>query len=201
MNHGGEASENQNQNDTGNSMDYGGGSNSRSQLPHERKWTKSHTPDLIIGDPDAGVQTRTATANECLFHSFLSQTEPKKVEEALKDADWVTAMQEELNEFERNKVWTLVPRPKNRSIVGTKWVFRNKTDSDGIITRNKARLVAKGYSQQEGIDYDETFAPVARLEAIRIFLAYICCTQEIQSFSDGCEECISKWRAGGRSIC
>ena len=80
------------------------GSSSRSQLPHERKWTKSHTPDLIIGNPDAGVQTRTATANECLFHSFLSQTEPKKVEEALKDADWVTAMQEELNEFERNKV-------------------------------------------------------------------------------------------------
>ena len=65
-----------------------------------------------------------------------------------------------------------MPRPKNRSVVGTKWVFRNKTDSDGIIVRNKARLVAKGYSQQEGIDYDETFAPVARLEAIRIFLAY-----------------------------
>ncbi|KAL8109556.1 hypothetical protein AgCh_025606 [Apium graveolens] len=58
------------------------------------------------------------------------------------------------------------------SVVGTKWVFINKTDNDGIITRNKARLVAKGYSQQEGIDYDETFAPVARLEAIRIFLAY-----------------------------
>ena len=81
-------------------------------------------------------------------------------------------MQEELNEFERNEVWTLVPKPKNRSVVGTKWVFRNKTDSEGIVTRNKARLVAKGYSQQEGIDYDETFAPVARLEAIRIFLAY-----------------------------
>ena len=69
-------------------------------------------------------------------------------------------------------MWTLVPRPKNRSIVGTKWVFRKKTDSEGIVTRNKARLVAKGYSQQEGIDYDETFDPVARLEAIRIFLAY-----------------------------
>ncbi|KAL8104263.1 hypothetical protein AgCh_028473 [Apium graveolens] len=84
--------------------------------------------------------------------------EPKKMEEALQDADWVQAMQKELNEFGRNKVWTLVPRPKNISIVGTKWVFRNKTDSDGIITRNKARLVAKGYSQHEGIDYDETFA-------------------------------------------
>ncbi|XP_063948067.1 uncharacterized protein LOC135152165 [Daucus carota subsp. sativus] len=94
----------ENQNNTGDSMDHGGGSDSRSQLPHERKWTKSHTPDLIIGDPDAGVQTRSATANECLFHSFLSQTEPKKVEEALKDAEWVTEMQEELNEFERNKM-------------------------------------------------------------------------------------------------
>ncbi|KAL8148288.1 hypothetical protein AgCh_005602 [Apium graveolens] len=101
-----------------------------------------------------------------------SETEPKKLEEALQDADWVQAMQEELNEFERNKVWTLVPRPKNRSVVGKRWVFRNKTDSDSIITRNKARLVAKGYSQHEGIDYDKTFAPVARLEAIRIFLAY-----------------------------
>ena len=139
------------------SMDQGGGSNVETdQLPPARKWTKSHTPDLIIGNPDVGVQTRAAIENECLYHSFLSQTEPKKVEDALKDADWVQAMQEELNEFERNEVWTLVPRPKNRSIVGTKWVFRNKTDSDGVITRNKARLVAKGYSQQEGIDYDET---------------------------------------------
>ena len=65
-----------------------------------------------------------------------------------------------------------MPRPKNRSIVGTKWVSRNKTNSEGIVTRNKARLVAKGYSQHKGIDYDETFAPVTRLEAIIIFLEY-----------------------------
>ncbi|KAL8096136.1 hypothetical protein AgCh_037185 [Apium graveolens] len=160
------------ENETEDSMNHGGASSSRENLPSARKWTKSHTPDLIIGNPEAGVRTRTGTSNECLYNSFLSQSEPKKVEEALQDADWVQAMQEELNEFERNKVWTLVPRPKNRSVVGTKWVFRNKTDSDGIIVRNKARLVAKGYSQQEGIDYDETFAPVARLEAIRIFMAY-----------------------------
>ncbi|KAK8942981.1 hypothetical protein KSP39_PZI009605 [Platanthera zijinensis] len=81
-------------------------------------------------------------------------------------------MQEELHQFERNKVWELVPRPKDHSIVGTKWVFRNKLDDQGVIVRNKARLVAQGYSQEEGIDYDQTFAPVARLEAIRIFLAY-----------------------------
>ena len=103
----------------------------------------------------------------------MSPVEPKKTEKALMDHDWISSMQEELNQFERNKVWELVPVPKNRSIIGTKWVFRNKMDENGIVTRNKARLVAKGYSQEEGIDYDETFAPVARLEAIRNFLAFV----------------------------
>ena len=94
--------------------DADGASSSRQQLPPARKWTKDHTPELIIGNPEACVLTRSATQNECLFHNFLSHKEPKKVEDALKDSDWVTAMQEELNEFERNKIWKLVPRPKNR---------------------------------------------------------------------------------------
>jgi hypothetical protein len=81
------------------------------------------------------------------------------------------AMQEELNNFTRNEVWHLVPRP-NQNVVGTKWVFRNKQDEHGVVTRNKARLVAKGYSQVEGLDFGETYAPVARLESIRILLAY-----------------------------
>ena len=118
------------------------------------------------------MRTRSATANECLHTCFLSQVEPKKTEEVLLDPDWISAMQEELNQFERNKVWKLVPTPKNRSIIGTKWVFRNKMDENGIVTGNKARLVAKGYSQEDEIDYDETFAPVARHEAIRIFLTF-----------------------------
>jgi hypothetical protein len=80
-------------------------------------------------------------------------------------------MQEELNNFKRNEVWTLVPRPK-QNIVGTKWVFRNKQDEHGVVTRNKTRLVAKGYAQVAGLDFEETFAPVARLESIRILLAY-----------------------------
>ena len=80
-------------------------------------------------------------------------------------------MQEELNNFKRNEVWTLVPRPK-QNVVGTKWVFRNKQDEHGVVTRNKARLVAKGYAQVAGLDFEETFAPVARLESIRILLAY-----------------------------
>ena len=81
-------------------------------------------------------------------------------------------MQEKLNQFKRNKLLTLVPRPKHHPIIGAKRVFRNKINEQGIITRNKARLVAKGYNQEEGIDYDETYTPIARLEAIRILLAY-----------------------------
>ena len=83
-------------------------------------------------------------------------------------------MQEELNQFERNNVWILVARPKDHPIIETKWVYRNKLDEDGNVIRNKARLVAKGYNQQEGIDFDEIFAPVARLEAIRMLLAFAC---------------------------
>ncbi|GJY51834.1 retrovirus-related pol polyprotein from transposon TNT 1-94 [Tanacetum coccineum] len=84
------------------------------------------------------------------------------------------AMQEELNQFKTNDVWSLVPPPKNQTIIGTKWVFNNKLDENGVVSRNKARLVAKGYNQQEGINFDETYAPVARLESIRILLAYAC---------------------------
>jgi hypothetical protein len=101
----------------------------------------------------------------------VSSIEPYKVEDALRDLDWVLAMQEELNNFTRNEVWHLVPRP-NQNVVGTKWVFRNKQDEHGVVTRNKARLVAKGYSQVEGLDFGEIYAPVARLESIRILLAY-----------------------------
>jgi hypothetical protein len=113
----------------------------------------------------------TRLANFCEHYSFVSSIEPFKIEEALQDPDWVLAMQEELNNFKRNEVWSLVPRLK-QNVVGTKWVFRNKQDEHGVVTRNKARLVAKGYAQVVGLDFEETFAPVARLESIRILLAY-----------------------------
>ncbi|KAJ9554618.1 hypothetical protein OSB04_018663 [Centaurea solstitialis] len=141
-------------------------------LPHTTKWTRAHPLQQVIGSKSAPVKTRSATQNECLFAAFLSRHEPSNVTEALDISDWVTAMQEELNQFERLGVWRLVPRPANKTIIDLKWIFKNKKDEDGIVTRNKARLVAKGFKQQAGIDYDETFAPVARIEAIRIFLAY-----------------------------
>jgi hypothetical protein len=104
----------------------------------------------------------------------VSSIEPKKIDEALKDVDWVNAMHEELNNFKRNQVWELVERPKGHDVIGTKWVFHNKQYQDGIVVRNKARLMAQGYTQVEGLDFGETYASVARLEAIRILFAYAC---------------------------
>jgi hypothetical protein len=132
---------------------------------------RNHPFDQILGDISKGVTTHSRLANFCEHYSFVSSIEPFRVEEALQDPDWVLAMQEELNKFKRNEVWSLVPRPK-QNVVGTKWVFRNKQDEHRVVTRNKARLVAKGYAQVAGLDFEETFAPVARQESIRILLAY-----------------------------
>jgi hypothetical protein len=84
----------------------------------------------------------------------------------------VLAMQEEFNNFKRNEVWSLVPRPKN-NVVGTKWVFCSKQDEHGVVTRNEAQLVAKGYAQFVGLDFEETFSPVARPKSIHILLTYV----------------------------
>ena len=129
--------------------------------------------DKILTGMSEGRVTRKQLANFCAHFSFVSSIEPLKVEEALVDGDWLVAMQEELNNFKRNKVWALVKRPnKEHNVIGTKWIFKKKQDEHGTIIRNKARLVAQGYSQVEGLDFDETFAPVAHLESIRILLAY-----------------------------
>nr|GFA67021.1 retrovirus-related Pol polyprotein from transposon TNT 1-94 [Tanacetum cinerariifolium] len=141
--------------------------------PHENKWTKDHPLHKIIGDPKSSVRTRGQLVNSCLLSCLLSSIEPANVAEALRDADWVSAMQEELDQFARLKVWRLVPRPEGKSVIKTKWIFKNKKDESSLVIRNKARLVAVGYSQQEGIDYDETFSPVARIKAIRLFLIYV----------------------------
>jgi len=128
--------------------------------------------DTMIKLTNTETAMRYIKASSVITHScYLSQFEPKKVDEALQDTDWVNSMHEELHQFVRYDVWELVPRPKGVNVIGTKWIFKNKSDKHGTVIRNKFRLVAQGYTQVEGIDFDETFAPVARLESIRILLA------------------------------
>jgi hypothetical protein len=117
---------------------------------------------MILRDIHKGIATHSRIVIFYENYSFVSSLETLKVEDALKDLDWVVVMQEELNNFKRNEVWNLVPRP-NQNIIGTKWIFRNKQDEHGVVVRNKVRLVAKGYSQVKCLDFDGTFALVARL--------------------------------------
>ncbi|GJX69688.1 putative ribonuclease H-like domain-containing protein [Tanacetum coccineum] len=153
---------------------------------------KDHPIEHVIGDVQSSVQTRRMKTSysekgflsaiyegkyhqdlhTCLFVCFLSQEEPKRISQALRDPAWVEAMQEELLQFKMQKVWILVDLPKGHRAIGTKCVYRNKKDERGIVIKNKARLVTQGHTQEEGIDYDKVFAPVARIEEIRIFLAY-----------------------------
>ncbi|GJX28794.1 retrovirus-related pol polyprotein from transposon TNT 1-94 [Tanacetum coccineum] len=137
------------------------------------KESKDHPLGNVIGNLNQRT-LRSQAQNQSNFFCFISIIEPKNVNEALGDESWIVAMQEELNQLIANDVWELVQQPKNMTIIGTKWVFRNKLDENGVVSRNKAKLVAQGYNQQKGIDYNETYAPVARLESIRILLAYAC---------------------------
>nr|GEV64288.1 putative ribonuclease H-like domain-containing protein [Tanacetum cinerariifolium] len=154
---------------------------------------KDHPKSQIIGPMDTPIQTRNKSKEVeeqsfittiyqkiypsllqfYLFSWFLSQVEPKKIFDALHVLSWVEAMQEELLQFKIQNVWTLVDCPKGVRPIMTKWVLKNKKDERGIVNRNKARLVDQGYTQEEGIDYDEVFTPVARIKAIRLFLAYV----------------------------
>ena len=135
---------------------------------HEEKGPSSriklnHPPEVIVGNMNE-LTLRKHTVDKCVanfvsYSCYLSQVEPTKVEEALQDESWVKAMHDEVLRFQRNDVWTLVPRPKGEHIIGTKWIFHNKTDEVGNVICNKTCLMAQGYSQMEGVDYDETFAP------------------------------------------
>ncbi|GKA22374.1 retrovirus-related pol polyprotein from transposon TNT 1-94 [Tanacetum coccineum] len=108
----------------------------------------------------------------CMFALTVSIVEPKNIKEAMADSAWIEAMQDELHQFDRLKVWELVDKPFGKMVIKLKWLWKNKKDEDQTVIRNKARLVAKGYAQEEGIDFEESFAPVARLEAVRIFVAH-----------------------------
>ncbi|GJX61505.1 retrovirus-related pol polyprotein from transposon TNT 1-94 [Tanacetum coccineum] len=107
----------------------------------------------------------------CMFALTVSTAEPKNIKEAMDDFAWIEAMQDELHQFDRLQAWELVDKPFGKKFIKLKWLWKNKKDEDQTIIRNKAWLVAKGCAQEEGIDFEESFAPVARLEAVRLFVA------------------------------
>nr|GEW41297.1 integrase, catalytic region, zinc finger, CCHC-type, peptidase aspartic, catalytic [Tanacetum cinerariifolium] len=129
----------------------------------------------VCENPLRPMQTRQQLATDlemCMFALTVSTAEPKNIKEAMADSAWIEAMQKELHLFDRLQVWELVDKPFVKTVIRLKWLWKNKKDEDQTVIRNKARLVAKGYAHEEGIDFEESFAPVARLEAVRIFIAY-----------------------------
>nr|GFC05353.1 putative ribonuclease H-like domain-containing protein [Tanacetum cinerariifolium] len=126
----------------------------------------------VVKDQGGLSQMFNDVFHTCMFACFLSQEEPKRVHQTLKYPSWIKAMQEELLQFKMQKLWVLVDLPHEKRAIGTKWVYRNKKNERGIVIWNKARLVAQGHTLEEGIDYKEVFAPLARIEAIRLFLSY-----------------------------
>nr|GFC88137.1 retrovirus-related Pol polyprotein from transposon TNT 1-94 [Tanacetum cinerariifolium] len=122
------------------------------RYPSEHCWTKDHPLEQVIGNPSQSIRTRRQLESDvemCMF-----------------------ALTEELHQFDRLDVWELVDRPLCTNVINLKWLWKNKRDEENTVIRNKSRLVAKGYAQKEGVDFEESFAPVARLEAVRLFIAY-----------------------------
>nr|GFA73472.1 hypothetical protein [Tanacetum cinerariifolium] len=145
------------------------------RYPSEHRWTKDHPLEQVIGNPLQSVRTRRqleSDAEMCMFALIVSRTEPKNIKEVMADSAWIESMQEELHQFDRLDVWKLVERPLCTNVINLKWLWKNKRDEENTVIRNKSRLVAKGYAQKEGVDFEEYFAPVARLEAVRLFIAY-----------------------------
>nr|GEY98580.1 hypothetical protein [Tanacetum cinerariifolium] len=143
--------------------------------PHDYQRTKDHPLEQVIGEPSRPVLTRSQSKTDgdmCIYALTVSIMEPKSVKEALTDSAWIESMQEELHQFIRLDVWELVPSPDGIKPLTLKWLFKNKHDEENTAIRNKTRLFVIGYRQEEGIDFEESFTPVARMEAIRIFLAY-----------------------------
>nr|GFA19445.1 retrovirus-related Pol polyprotein from transposon TNT 1-94 [Tanacetum cinerariifolium] len=138
-------------------------------------WTKYHPLGQVISDPSKPLMTHQRLHTDskvCMYALTVSTIEPKNIKESLADHSWIESMQDELNQFERLQVWELISRPEGKNIIVLKWLWKNKCDAENIVVQNKTRLMAKGYRQEEGIDFEESFAHVARLEAIWIFIAY-----------------------------
>ncbi|GKE60775.1 retrovirus-related pol polyprotein from transposon TNT 1-94 [Tanacetum coccineum] len=140
------------------------------------KWTKDHPIENVICNPSGSVSTRKQLQTDamwCYFDAFLTSVEPKNFKQAMTELSWIDAIQEEIHEFQRLEVWELVSCPDKVLLIKLKWIYKFKTDKFGEALKNKARLVAQGFMQEEGIDFEESFAPVAIIEAIHIFMANV----------------------------
>ncbi|GJY68548.1 putative ribonuclease H-like domain-containing protein [Tanacetum coccineum] len=147
---------------------------SHTPFEHLGKWTKGHPIANVIGDPFRSVSMRKQLQTDamwCYFDAFLTSVEPKNFKQAMTEPSWIDAMQEEIHEFKRLQVWELVPCLYKVLLIKLKWIYKVKTDEFGGVLKNKARLVAQRFRQEEGIDFEESFAPVARIEVICIFVA------------------------------
>ncbi|GJR03226.1 retrovirus-related pol polyprotein from transposon TNT 1-94 [Tanacetum coccineum] len=137
--------------------------------------TKNHPIEQVIGDPSKPVMTRKRLPTDeefCMYALTVGTIKPKNIKEAMLDHSWTESMQDELNQFKCFDVWELVKCPVGINIIAVKWIWKNKTDAENTVIQNKSHLVAKGYRQEEGIDFEESFAPVARLEVVRFFVSY-----------------------------
>jgi hypothetical protein len=136
---------------------------------------KAHPPQRIIGTLNERVTRSSGSANLSYFTNilFVALFKPRDIGHALSDSSWVNAMHEGLENSERNQIWTLVEPPCDMNVIGTKWIFKIKQGEDSETVRNKACLIAQGFSQLKGLDFGEIFAPVARLDAIKILLAFV----------------------------
>nr|GEX01596.1 integrase, catalytic region, zinc finger, CCHC-type, peptidase aspartic, catalytic [Tanacetum cinerariifolium] len=138
--------------------------------------SSSHNIEQVRGNPSRPVQTRRQLVTDpemCMYALTMSTTELKNIKEAMADSAWIEAMQEELHQFDRLQVWELVDKPFGKTVIKLKWLWKNKKDEDQTVIRNKARLVAKGYAQEEGIDFEESFTLVARLEAMDVKMTFL----------------------------
>nr|GEX93890.1 retrovirus-related Pol polyprotein from transposon TNT 1-94 [Tanacetum cinerariifolium] len=144
--------------------------------PFKHRWTRDHPLEQVIGNPSQSIRTRRRLETDgemCMFALTVSQTEPKNIKKAMANSVWIEAMHDELYQFDRLDVYELVDRPLCKNVINMKWLWKNKRDEENTVIRNKACLVAKGYGQKEGINFEESFAPVARLEAVRLFVMYV----------------------------
>ncbi|GKC18663.1 retrovirus-related pol polyprotein from transposon TNT 1-94, partial [Tanacetum coccineum] len=152
--------------------------NSSSQatnFPNTSQNTKDHPLEQVIGEPSRPVLIRNQLRTDgdmCMYALTVSTMKPINFKEYMTDPTWIKSMQEVLLQFKRLDVWVLVPPSDNIKPLTLKWLFKNKHDEENTVIQNKTHLVVRGYRQEEGINFEESFAPVAKMEAIRIFLAY-----------------------------